>query len=140
MDTAAPLQLAQVHSRRVVIADDWYGAIAPMAFVPLDVQVRQRVNDLTEQIITLVLTDPPDLDAARCIGVALARLHYIRPESLAATQQVLAQQLIAELFAEQVMILYPRLTTLELIARFLPGGTLTLLLPFIHLLFDDTVI
>ena len=93
MDTAAPLQLAQVHSRRDVIADDWYRAIAPMACVPLDVaQVRQRVNDLTEQILALVRTDPPDLDAARSIGVALARPHYIRSESLAATLTLALQQ------------------------------------------------
>jgi len=130
MDTAASLQLAQVHSRREVIADDWYRAIAPTAFVPLDVaQVRQRVNDLTEQVITLVLTDPLDCDAARSIGVALVRLHYIQPESLAATLQVLPQQLIAGLPAEQAMTLYPRLTTLlsELAAGFTTQAIETLL-------------
>lgn len=122
MDTAAHSQLTQaLHSRRDVTADDWYQAIAPTASVPLDAtQVRRRVNDLTERIITLLLGDPLDRDAARRIGVALARLHYIQPESLAATQQVLAQQLIAGLPAEQAMTLYPRLTTLlsELAAGF----------------------
>ena len=64
------------------IADDWYRAIAPMASVLLDAPVRQRVNDLTERIIALVLTKPPDLDAAHCIGVALARSLYCCPLSI----------------------------------------------------------
>ena len=51
----ASVLLAQVHGRRDVIADDWYRAIAPTACAPLDVaQVRQRVSDLTEKIITLL--------------------------------------------------------------------------------------
>jgi PAS domain S-box-containing protein len=122
MDTAAHFQLMQVlHSRHDVIADHWYQAIAPTSFAPLSApQVRQRLADLTEQIIILVLTDPLDCEAARNIGVALARLHFVQPESLAATQKVLAQQLIADLTAEQAMILYPRLTMLlsELAAGF----------------------
>ena len=120
MDTAAHSQLTLVlHSQRDVIANQWYRAIAPTAGAPLS-QVRQHLADLTEQVITLVLTDPLDRDAARSIGVALARLHYVQPQSLAATQEVLAQQLVAELPAEQAMTLYPRLTTLlsELAAGF----------------------
>jgi hypothetical protein len=73
MDTAAPLQLAQVHGRRAIIADGWCRANAPMASVLLDAPVRQRVNDLTERIIPLVLTKPLDLDATHCMDVALAR-------------------------------------------------------------------
>ena len=50
-------QLAQIlHSRHSAIANHWYRIIAPTSFTPLSAtQVRQCLDELTDQVITLVL-------------------------------------------------------------------------------------
>ena len=122
MPLAELAQLAQIlHNRRSAIADQWYRAVAPISFTPLESgQVRQRLDDLTQQVITLLLAERFDRDTARSMGVALAHLCHAQPECLAATLQALAQHLIVELPAETAMRLYPQLTTLlnELAAGF----------------------
>jgi PAS domain S-box-containing protein len=122
MLSAELAQMAQfLHTRRDTIADHWYRAVASTSFAPLRAeQVRQRLNDLTEQVIALLLAEPLDRDAARSIGAALASLHYLEPQALAGTQEALAQQLVEGLSTDQNAALYPRLTALlaELAAGF----------------------
>ena len=122
MLSAQSAQPAQdLHHRRDAIADHWYRAVASTSFAPLgSVQVRQRLNDLTEQVIALLLAERFDRDAARSIGAALASFHYLEPQALAGTQEALAQQLVEGLPADQIAALYPRLTALlaELAAGF----------------------
>ncbi len=122
MSSAEPAPVAQfLRNRRDAIADHWYHAVAPTGFVPLEAeQVRQRLNDLTEQVIALLLAEHFDRDAARSIGAALASLHYLEPRALAGTQEALAQQLVSGLSTGQIAALYPRLTALlaELAAGF----------------------
>jgi PAS domain S-box-containing protein len=106
--------LAQVlHSRRDEIADKWYQAIAWTSFAPMSAtKVRQRLVELTEQAITLLLAEPFERRQAEAIGASLANLHYIQPQTLGQTQEVLASQLVAGLPAERVIALQPRLAAL----------------------------
>jgi PAS domain S-box-containing protein len=108
---------SQVHqallSRCHAIADHWYQAIARTSHVPHSAaEVRQRLVELTEQTIALLFTEPFERGQAQAIGALLAGLHYIEPEVLSRTQEVLAQQLIEGLPADQVVSLQPRLAEL----------------------------
>lgn len=114
MNAEASSQVHQVLlSRRHAIADDWYKAISRTSFAPLKaVEVRQRLVELTEDFIALLLTEPLDRGQAEAIGASLARFHYLEPEALGKTQEVLAQQLIEGLTADQIVELQPGLTAL----------------------------
>jgi hypothetical protein len=65
MLSAELAQVAQfLRNRRDAIADHWYRAVASTSFAPLGLgQVRQRLNDLTEQVIALLLAEHFDRDA-----------------------------------------------------------------------------
>ena len=108
---------SQVHqallSRRDVIAGGWFEAIARTSFAPLiTTEMCQQLIELTEQAITLLLAESFDHGRAEAIGASLAGLHYIEPEVLGRTQEVLARQLVADLPADQVAVLQPRLAAL----------------------------
>ncbi len=114
MNEADRSQLLQIlHNRRDTIADSWHTAIARICFVPLSAaEVHQHLVKLTEQVITLLVTEPFEYGKAQAIGASLARLHDVQPEVLGRTQEVLAHQLIEGLPGEQVVTLQPRLAAL----------------------------
>ncbi len=114
MKAALRSQLLQaLHTRRDTIADSWLKAVTPTSFVPLSAtEVRQRFIELTEQAIALLLAEPFDRRQAEAIGVSLVRLHYVQPEALGKTQEVLAHRLVEGLPADQVVVLQPRLAAL----------------------------
>jgi len=125
---------SQVHqallSRCHAIADHWYQAIARTSHVPHSAaEVRQRLIELTEQTIALLFTEPFERGQAQAIGELLAGLHYIEPQVLSQTQDVLAQQLIEGLSADQVVALQPRLAELfsGLVAGFFEQARETIL-------------
>ena len=85
---------SQIHqallSRCHAIADHWYQAIARTNHVPHSAaEVRQRLVELTEETVALLLTEPFEHDRAEAIGALLAGLRYIEPEVLSRTQEVL---------------------------------------------------
>jgi len=99
--------------RRDAIADSWYQAIAQTSFAPHSAaEVRQHLVELTEEAIALLLTEPFDHGRAEAMGASLAGLHYVESEALGRTQEVLAQQLVEGLLAEQVVELQSRLAAL----------------------------
>jgi diguanylate cyclase (GGDEF)-like protein/PAS domain S-box-containing protein len=99
--------------RRHAIADCWYQAIVRTSHVPHSAaEVRQHLVELTEGAIALLFTEPSGPRRAEVIGTSLAGLHCIQPEALGRTQEVLAQQFIEGLSAEQVVALQPRLAAL----------------------------
>ena len=114
MNTAGRSELLQVLQGRCdAIADKWYQAIARTSDVPHSAaEVRQHLVGLTEQVIALLLTNPLERGRAEAIGAALARLHCIEPEVVSRTQELLAQQLVQGLPADQVVALQPRLAAL----------------------------
>ena len=114
MNSAERSQLLQfLRGRRDAIADSWHKAIARTSHVPHSAaEVRRHLVELTERAITLFLTEPGEHDGAETIGASLVRLHYVEPEALGRTQEVLAQQLVEGLSAEQVVELQSRLAAL----------------------------
>ena len=114
MNSAERSQIRQVlHGRRQAIADSWYEAVARTSYAPIErAQAREQFVALTEQVITLLLTEPSEHGRVEAIGASLASLQYVRSETLARTQEVLVQQLVEGLPADQVIALLPRLTAL----------------------------
>ncbi len=114
MNAAKQARLAQLlHDRRSAIADRWFEAIACTSFAPLSAKaVQQHLRGLTDQVIALLLTEALDPCQAEAIGASLVHLHYTAPEALGRTQEVLVQQLVGDLPANQVALLQPRLATL----------------------------
>jgi len=114
MNSAERSQLQQVlYGRRHAIADGWYKAITRTGLALHSVaEVRQRLVGLTEEAIALLLAEPFERGRAEAIGASLAGLHYVEPDALSQTQEVLAQQFIEGLSADQVVALQPRLAEL----------------------------
>jgi PAS domain S-box-containing protein len=114
MNAADRSELLQVLQRRCdTIADRWYQAIAGTSQMSHSAaEVRQHLAQLTEQAIALLLANPLEDGRAEAIGASLARLHYTDPEVLGRTQELLAQQFVEGLPADQVVALQPRLATL----------------------------
>src|SRR5207245_2213141 len=67
---------------------------------------------LTEQAIAFVVTEPLEREQARDIGSTLVDLHFVQPDSLGATQEVLARELTVGLTPLQVAALQPNLAAL----------------------------
>jgi PAS domain S-box-containing protein len=110
-DRSQLLQL--LHGRRDAIADRWHQAIVGTISSPLNpTEVRQRLVELTDRVVGLLLAEPFDHTEAHAIGAALARLDSLHPEALGGTQEVLACQLLEALPAQQVVALQPRLAAL----------------------------
>jgi PAS domain S-box-containing protein len=111
VNSAERSQLRQVlHNRCEAVADSWYEAITRICPVSHSaVEMRQRLTELTEQVIVLLTAEPFDQGRARAIGVSLACLNCIQPETLGRMQEVLACQLVEGLTADQVVALQPRL-------------------------------
>lgn len=131
MDRVEKTHLQQVlGDRRQAIAASWYQAIADTGFVPFTAaEVHQRLLDLTEQAIALLLSETFDEAQVQALGASLAELHYLEAGALGRTQQVLGEQLLAGLPAQQVAGLQPRLTLLlsALAVGFLHGVCRTVL-------------
>jgi PAS domain S-box-containing protein len=117
-------RVEQTHrARREDIAEGWYQALAATpTFVPLKAtQIRQRLIELTNQIIALLLAESIACDDSQAIGAALVELRYTQPEAVSRTLQVLADQLVQGLTPAQMVALQPRLSGLlgEIAAGFL---------------------
>jgi len=73
--------------------------------------VRDELRTLTDQVITALLDEPVDRDRAWAIGASLAALHYVHPDALDGTLDVLGRRLMDGLPPDQVQALQPRLMT-----------------------------
>ncbi|CAA9461854.1 MAG: diguanylate cyclase/phosphodiesterase (GGDEF & EAL domains) with PAS/PAC sensor(s), partial [uncultured Rubrobacteraceae bacterium] len=85
---------------------------------------------MTEQAITVLLSEPFERHKARAVGSELAGMHYLNPETVSGTQEVLASQLVEGLSADQAVKLQPRLAVLlaEVAAGFFERARETILL------------
>jgi hypothetical protein len=115
LNTEARSQVRQtLLSRRFAIAESWYKAVAQTSFIPHSAaEVRESFVTLAEEVITLLLAEPFDQGRAQAIGATLAGLHCVQPEALGRTQEVLTQQLVEGLPADQVVVLRFRLAALH---------------------------
>src|SRR3712207_4609785 len=114
MNTAQRTDLLTIFDgRRGVIADAWYQEIEATSFPSLaPADVRLRLNALTEQAITILLAEPFDRRHAQTIGAALAEIHFVQPDTLSRTLDVLHQAFTTPLPDEQKLALQSRLAAM----------------------------
>ncbi|HZB94456.1 MAG TPA: PAS domain S-box protein, partial [Herpetosiphonaceae bacterium] len=102
-----------ISRRRDVIADRWYRALVHTGVPPLSATaMRQQLAALVEQAVTMLGNETFDHQAAQALGEALARLHYLDPEALTSTYEVLAPALADGLSPDACVALQPRLVAL----------------------------
>jgi signal transduction histidine kinase len=108
------LQISRVlQARRDEIAEQWFAVISRTGFASLTRgNARHRFRALTEQAIAVLLSEPFDHGQAAEIGATLADLHFVQPEALGGTQEVLARELVVGLSPPQLVPLQPRLAQL----------------------------
>lgn len=102
-----------LQDRREAIVDVWHATIAGTSFTPLPAEeVRRRLDDLTSRAITLLLSERFDRGEAQEIGSALGSMHYLSPEALGRTQELLARQLLEDLSDDYALVVQARMATL----------------------------
>jgi DNA-binding NarL/FixJ family response regulator/signal transduction histidine kinase len=114
MDSVEPRQSLKVMRRHSVdVANAWYEAIAHTSFTSYPAaRVRRRLAELAEQAMALLFSESFDRAEAEAIGIELVALHYIQPEALGRTQEVLARQMTQSVAADQLAQLQLRLASL----------------------------
>jgi PAS domain S-box-containing protein len=109
-----------LRTRCDTIAERWCRQIAATSYAPLKGAVAcQHLVALSIKAIRLLLAEPFEPQKAEEIGAALARLHYLQPEVLGGTLQVLASHLVEGLPPDSVAALQPRLA--EMLGRLATG-------------------
>jgi PAS domain S-box-containing protein len=111
MDAAGPGIPSPLPSgRRARIVARWRRALAPLGYVALDAgELRRHLGALVDRAAAALVAVPFDAAAARAIGGGIARLHYLQPDALGATLEILAEELVADLPDAQLVALLPRL-------------------------------
>lgn len=109
-DQCSPQLRRALRGRCAAIADRWCDAIVracPVSASPEE--VRERLTEMTEQVIELLTAEAFDPSRARTIGASLLCLHCLQPEILGRTQEALLVGVTEGLTSEQVAALRPRL-------------------------------
>jgi two-component system sensor histidine kinase UhpB len=113
MNSERSYLLQVLRNHRDTIAQSWYCAIAHTSFVPLSsADIRAHLLALTDQLIAALFAEPFVPADAQAIGAALARLHYMKPESLGQTLDTLAHEIGAALTIAHHGELHARLAEL----------------------------
>jgi PAS domain S-box-containing protein len=108
---AEPLRVLQ--DRREAMVDAWRATIAGTSFTPLPAaEVRRRLDEMVGRAIALLLSERFDRGEAREIGSSLASMHYLSPEAIGRTQELLATQLLEDIPGDHALALQRRLATL----------------------------
>ncbi|MCL4508301.1 MAG: ATP-binding protein [Chloroflexi bacterium] len=80
------------------VAVQWQQSLAHTGFVASSVpEVQAHLSILARRTIHAVLADEPDRNECRTIGAAVASLHYVHPDALERTLNILAGALLAGL-------------------------------------------
>lgn len=107
------LHIRSLDERRAAIVSSWCDAIVGTGFTPLSVtEVCQRLEGLTDRVITLLSSENFEPREARAVGAGLANMHYLSPETLSKTQEVLIDHITEGLAESDMGALQPRLTKL----------------------------
>lgn len=104
---------ALLYGRSEATADRWHRALLPAGYTPQGAaRTRQRLGELTDQAIALLLAPTFADEEARALGAALVRLGFREPVALGQSLEILGHALLAGLPAGQLATLQPRLVML----------------------------
>ncbi|MGC9394916.1 MAG: sensor histidine kinase [Anaerolineae bacterium] len=102
-----------LYPRRQDIAAAWNALMTTLS-PTLDeaADLHPKLLHATEQMVKLLVAEPFNAEPAQSIGVMLDVLDNVQPDALLQIYELLARELTAGLTEEQVVLLYPRITSL----------------------------
>ncbi len=113
-DTAVrPGLRRRLEGQQEAIAAAWYARVRQTGFAPYPTpEVRGHFSALADRLTKAVAAKPEQARReGREIGATLARLHFVNPEALGGTLDLLGSDLLSGLPPADVALLAPRLTT-----------------------------
>ena len=113
MDTAELAGIRDVlMARSRAIARAWGKALVAQSPVSMEeAQLNARFEGLTEQLITLLTTEPLLVDNAHSIGRDLEVMASLQHKDIVEIQGILSQKLVEDLSIAQTAVLLPRIVT-----------------------------
>jgi PAS domain S-box-containing protein len=105
--------LAALRHRNRAITEAWYQAVGSTSYVPFPAdEVRARLSEWVDELISLLYSEPLNVERAEQVGAALAGLHFVQAEALGGTVEVLGRELCGDLVKDQDAETLARLATL----------------------------
>ena len=102
-----------LYPRRENIADAWRELMITLNPTLTEAaDLYPRLLYATEQLLKLLIAEPFNAAPAQTIGAMLDTLDNVQPEALLQIYDLLAQELVAGLTTEQIVLLYPRVASL----------------------------
>lgn len=105
--------LEALRRRKRAIVEAWYQAVGHTSYAPFPAdEVRARLADWVDELISLLYADSLDVARAEQVGVALAGLHFVQAEALGGTLGVLGRQFCSSLVGDGEAGMLARMATL----------------------------
>lgn len=102
-----------LYPRRQDIADAWNALMTTLSPTLAETtDLNPKLLHATEQLLKLLIAEPFNAEPAQSIGVMLDALDNMQPDAVLQIYELLGRELVAGLTEEQVMLLYPRITSL----------------------------
>ena len=107
-------QIYQIlYPRRQDIADAWNALMTTLSPTLAETtDLNPKLLHATEQLLKLLIAEPFNAEPAQSIGAMLDALDNMQPDALLQIYELLARELVAGLTEEQIILLYPRVTSL----------------------------
>ncbi len=102
-----------LYPRRQDIADAWGKLMITLNPTLAEAaDLNPKLLHATEHLLKLLIAEPFNAAPARTTGAWLDMLDNVQPEALLQIYELLAREFVAELTAEQIVLVYPRVTAL----------------------------
>ncbi|HOU12949.1 MAG TPA: histidine kinase dimerization/phospho-acceptor domain-containing protein [Anaerolineae bacterium] len=114
MNTEEQSHIYQVlYARRQDIAQAWLALMTQLSPTASEITDLQSILlKATDQLSKLLVAEPFIAEPAQKIGKTLESMDNLQPEALSQIYDMLARELVSELTAEYIAILYPRVVSL----------------------------
>jgi signal transduction histidine kinase len=102
-----------LYPRRQGITEAWNALLTTLSpTLAESPDLHPKLLRATEQLIRVLIAEPFSAETAHSIGAQLDVLDNMQPDALLQTYELLARELVVELTTEQIVLLYPRITSL----------------------------
>jgi signal transduction histidine kinase len=102
-----------LYPRRQDIADAWSKLMTTLnPTLTETADLNPKLLHATEQLLKLLIAEPFNAGPAQTVGAMLDVLDNVQPEALLQIYELLARELVVGLTVEQIVLLYPRVTSL----------------------------
>ncbi len=102
-----------LYPRRQEIVDAWRKLMITLNPTLAEAaDLNPKLLHATEHLLKLLIAEPFSAEPAQAVGARLETLDNLQPEALLQIYELLARELVAGLTTDQIILLYPRVTSL----------------------------